>query len=67
MLEFLDQYRDLKIIYKKYVGEELMSFFISYPDMKNFYPIQVIDFETSSRSNNSEEKSTVGRIQKRPC
>ena len=40
--ENLDQYRDLKLFYKEYVGEELMIPFISYTDMKNKYPIQVI-------------------------
>ena len=40
---YLDQYRDLKSFYQEYVGEELMSPFISYTDMKNKYPIQVID------------------------
>ena len=39
----LDQYRDLKLIYKEYDGEELMNPFISYTDMKNKYPVQVID------------------------
>ena len=40
---YLDQYRDFKLFYKEYVGEPLLTPFISYPDMKNFYPIQVID------------------------
>ena len=41
--DYLDQYRDLKGFYREYVGEELMNPFISYVDMKNKYPIQVID------------------------
>ena len=41
--DFIDQYRDLKLFYKEYVGEELLNPFVSYPDMKNKYPIQVID------------------------
>ena len=41
--DYLDQYRDLKSFYQEYVGEELMNPFISYIDMKNKYPIQVID------------------------
>ena len=41
--EYLDQFRDLKIFYKNYVGEELLFLFISYTEMKNKYPIQVID------------------------
>ena len=41
--DYIDQYKDLKIFYKEYVGEELLNPFVSYPDMKNDYPIQVID------------------------
>ena len=41
--DYLDQYRDLKLFCKEYVGEELLVPFISYTDMKNKYPIQVID------------------------
>ena len=41
--DYLDQYRDIKSFYQEYVGEELMNPFISYVDMKNKYPIQVID------------------------
>ena len=39
----MNQYRDLKLFYKDYVEEDLSTFFISYTDMKNKYPIQVID------------------------
>ena len=41
--EYLGQYKDVKIFYKEYVGEEIMNPYISYTDMKNKYPIQVID------------------------
>ena len=41
--DFLDQYRDLKSFYQEYVGEPLMSPFISYIDMKTKYPIQIQD------------------------
>ena len=41
--DYIDQYRDLKLFYKEYVGEELLTPFVSYTDMKNKYPIQVID------------------------
>ena len=41
--DYIDQYKDLKLFYKEYVGEELLNPFVSYPDMKNKYPIQVID------------------------
>ena len=41
--DYMDQYRKLKIFYKECVGEELLNLFVSYPDMKSKYPIQVID------------------------
>ena len=41
--KYLDQYRDLKLIYKEYNGESLLHPFISYLDMKSFYSHQVID------------------------
>ena len=41
--DYIDQYRDLQFFYKEYVGEQLLNPFVSYPDMKNKYPIQVID------------------------
>ena len=41
--DYLEQYKDVKLFYKEYVGEELLNPFKSYPDMKDKYPIQVID------------------------
>ena len=41
--DYIDQHRDLKLFYKEYIGEELLNPFVSYPDMKDKYPIQVID------------------------
>ena len=41
--DYLDQYRALKSFYREYVGELLMNPFISYTDLKDKYPIQVID------------------------
>ena len=38
-----NDYVDLNLLYKEYVGEELLSPLISYPDRKNKYPIQLID------------------------
>ena len=39
---YLNQYRDLKLIHKECVGEKLLNHFVSYADMKNKYSIQVI-------------------------
>ena len=41
--DYIQQYQDLKLFFKEYIGEELMSPFKSYPDMKTKYPIQIID------------------------
>ena len=41
--DYFEQYKDLKLFFKEYIGEELMSPFISYPDMKTKYPIQIVD------------------------
>ena len=40
---YLDQYRDLKLFYREYLGEVLLQPYISYPDMKYLYPIQITD------------------------
>ena len=41
--DYIEPYKDLKLFFKDYIGEELMSPFISYPDMKTKYPIQITD------------------------
>ena len=41
--DYIEQYKDLKLFFKEYNGEQLMSPFISYPDMKTKYPIEIID------------------------
>ena len=41
--DYIEQYKDLKLFFKEYIGEELMSPFISYPDMETKYPIEIID------------------------
>ena len=40
---YLDQYRDLKLFYKEYLGEQLLQPYITYSDMKYLYPIQITD------------------------
>ena len=46
--DYIDQYKDSKLFYKEYVGEELLNPFVSYPDMKTKYPIQMIDLRFQS-------------------
>ena len=46
--DYFEQYKDLKLFFKEYIGEQLMSPFISYPDMKTKYPIEIIDLRHQS-------------------
>ena len=39
----LDKYENIKLFQIEYVAQLLINPFISYPDMKIFYPIQVND------------------------
>ena len=39
----LDQYRDFNSFYIEYLGESFLNPVISFPVIKTFYPIQVID------------------------
>ena len=41
--DYIEQYEALKVFFKQYIGEQLMSPFISYPVMKTKYPIEIID------------------------
>ena len=41
--DYVEQYKDLKLFSKVYIGEQSMSPFISCPDMKTKYPIEIID------------------------
>ena len=38
----------IQFLFKEIMGEELMSPFISYPDMKTNYPIEIIDLRHQS-------------------
>ena len=40
---YLEQYKDLKLLYKEYVGEQLSSPIVTYDKMKTYYPFQIID------------------------
>ena len=41
--DYVNHYRHPKLFYKDYLGEQLPNSFLSYTDMKNNYPMQVID------------------------
>ena len=40
---YLDQYRDLKLFYREYVGETMLNAIITYDKMKRWYPFEIID------------------------
>ena len=42
-IETNESIKDLNLFYKNYVGEELMQPYITFPDTKYFYPIQITD------------------------
>ena len=46
--DYIEQYKDLKLYFRENIGEQLMSPFISYPDMKTKYPIEIIDLRHQS-------------------
>ena len=46
--DYIEQYKDLKLFFKGYIGEQMMSPFKSYPDMKTKYPIELIDLRHQS-------------------
>ena len=41
--DYIEQYKDLKLYFREFIGEQLLSPFITYPDMKTKYPIEIID------------------------
>ena len=41
--DYIEQYKVLKLYFREYIGEQLMSPFLSYPDMKTKYPIEILD------------------------
>ena len=40
---YLEQYKDLKLFYKDYVGESMLIPIITNDKMKDYYPIQILD------------------------
>ena len=46
--DYIQQYKDLKLFWKDYIGEPILNPFISYTDMKSKYPIEIIDLRHQS-------------------
>ena len=41
--DYIQQYKDLKLFFKEYIGEPLLNPLTSYPEKKTKYPIEIID------------------------
>ena len=46
--DYIQQYKDLKLFWKEYIGEPILNPLISYTDMKTKYPIEIIDLRHQS-------------------
>ena len=46
--DYIQQYKDLKLFWKEYIGEPILNPLISYPDMKTKYPIEIIGLRHQS-------------------
>ena len=46
--DYIEQYKDLKLFFREYFGDEILTPFISYPDMKSKNSIEVIDLRPQS-------------------
>ena len=68
--DYIDQSKDLKLFFKEYIGEQMMSPFISYPDVKTKYPIEILDLRhqsdhiTPKKFNYSWKMVVILRMQK---
>ena len=41
--DYIEPFKDLKLCFREFIGEQLMSPFSSYPDLKTKYPLGIID------------------------
>ena len=46
--DYIQEYKDLKLFYREYIGEPILNPFISYLGMKTKYPIEIIDLRHQS-------------------
>ena len=46
--DYIQEYKDLKLFYREYIGEPILNPFISYFDMKTKYPFEIIDLRHQS-------------------
>ena len=41
--DYFERYKDLNVFFKEYIGEPILKLFVSYPDMKTKYRIEILD------------------------
>ena len=46
--DYIQEYKNLKLFYREYIGEPILNAFISYLDIKTKYPIEIIDLRHQS-------------------
>ena len=46
--DYIQEYKNLKLFYREYIGEPIINPFISYLDMKTKSPIEIIDLRHQS-------------------
>ena len=42
-IDYIQQYKDLKVLFREFIGEPILNPLISYTDMKTKYPIEIIN------------------------
>ena len=57
--DYIQQYKDLKLFWKDYIGEPILNPLISYPDMKTKYPIEIIDLRHQSEHITPKKNSSI--------
>ena len=60
--DYIEQYKDIKLFFKEYIGENLMLPFISYTDMKTKNPIEIVDLRHQSDHITPKKSSTIHGI-----
>ena len=60
---YLDQNRDLNILYKEYFGGPLLNAFIYNTGVKNWYPFQVIDLRSQVDHINPKKFNYLKNVQ----
>ena len=46
--DYIERYKNLKLFFKEYIGEVLLEPFLTYPNMRTKYPIEILDLRHQS-------------------